>query len=204
MENKQRAFKRVIPDNVNVIGITSGEIKPLKIKCNSTQCTGDLHCFSRYMKNAEKKFGKKGVCYNCGHESIDWKRVHQNDINDADYIFESLNKELMRKVFSTIKVEKVAVDAATSKSLTEIREDAIETLRKRIGKYNYYIDGRQTPLGENYIVNYAQHATGTCCRKCLEAWHNIPKEQELSKAQLEFCTNLVMLYVENKVPGLKK
>ena len=30
-------------------------------------------------------------------------------------------------------------------------------------------DGRQTPM-RNHPVFIAQHATGTCCRKCLEKW----------------------------------
>ncbi|MCW3111456.1 MAG: hypothetical protein JWQ09_5962 [Segetibacter sp.] len=197
-----KAFKRVIPDYVNVIGLKSGDIKPLNIKCGSTKCSDNLHCFSRYMKDAERKFGKKGVCYNCGHESIDWTRIHKNDISDAKYIFESLNKELMRKIFSTIQVEKEAIDSAKSKGLFKLRNSAKVALKKRIGKYNSFIDGKQTPLGQDDIVNYAQHATGTCCRQCLQAWHNIPKEQELSSAQLEFCTDLVMLYVEEKVPDL--
>ena len=197
-------FKRVIPDNVNIIGLKSGDLKPLNIKCGSTKCNDGLHCFSRFMKTAEKKYGKKGVCYNCGHDSIDWSRVHKNDIEDADYIFDSLNKELIRKVFSTIKIEEKAIEIAKTKCFDELRIQAKKTLKQRIGKYNSFIDSKQTPLGEDDIVNYAQHATGTCCRACLEAWHNIPKELELTDSQLEFCTKLVMLYINEKIPDLKK
>jgi len=199
-----RKFKRVIPDNVNVIGLKSGDIKSLDIKCSSTKCSDDLHCFSRYMKSAEKKFGKIGVCYNCGNESIDWKRVHKNDVKDANYIFESLNKELIRKVFSTIIVEEKAIESAKKLSREELRKLVKKTLHTRIGKYNSYIDSRQTPLGKDDIVNYAQHATGTCCRECLEAWHNIPKEQELTNTQLEFCTDLTMIYIDEKISYLTK
>ncbi len=36
------------------------------------------------------------------------------------------------------------------------------------------IDGRQTPREGNTIF-YAQHATASCCRTCIEYWHGIPK-----------------------------
>ncbi|MCY1246137.1 hypothetical protein D9M72_593430 [compost metagenome] len=64
------------------------------------------------------------------------------------------------------------------------------------------MDGRQTPMGKDEIVNYAQHATATCCRKCLEAWHNIPMEDALTDNQLEFCVSLVMKYVKERIPQL--
>jgi hypothetical protein len=33
----------------------------------------------------------------------------------------------------------------------------------------------------------------------MQAWHNIPEEQELTETQLEFCADLVMLYVDEKL-----
>lgn len=197
-------FQRVIPSDVNVIGIKSADIKALNIKCGSTKCNDGLHCFSRYMKSAEKKYHKKGVCYNCGHDSIDWNRIHKNDVNDAKYIFDSLNKELMRKVFDTIEIEKEAIQSAKKLSREELKANAKKTLSTRIKKFNSFIDNRQTPLGKEDIVNYAQHATGTCCRKCLETWHNIPKEQELNEVQLNFCVDLVMLYVDEKLKNTER
>lgn len=199
MTKAKRKFQRVIPDQVNVIGIQSGDIEKLEISCGSTKCNDGLHCFTRYMKRAEKKYGKKGVCHNCGHDSIDWERIHKNDISDAAYIFESLNKELLRKVFDEIKVDKNALESAKGKPIAELKSHAKKKLKQRIGKYNNRYDGQQTPLGKDDITNYAQHATGTCCRQCLHAWHNIPMEGELSDNQLEFCTELAMLYITDKL-----
>lgn len=199
----KRKFQRIIPDKINVIGLKSGDIEKLNISCGSTKCNEGLHCFSRYMKSAEKKFGK-GACYNCGEDSIDWQRIHKNDINDAKYIFESLDKELMRKIFSTIKIKQEVIESAKKLSSQSLRMSAKKTLSTRIKKFNSFIDNRQTPLGGDDIVNYAQHATGTCCRKCLQAWHNIPKEQELTEIQLEFCTDLVMLYVNERIKNSEK
>ena len=199
-----KQFQRMIPDNVNVKGLRSGDIKPLDITCGSTKCGDNLHCFSRYMKNAEKKYGKKGVCYNCGHDSIDWDRIHKNDIKDTKYIFESLNKELIREVFSKIRIEKIAIDSALKLGRKNLLIEVKKQLRRSIGKYNDYKDGQQTPLGGDNIIHYAQHATATCCRQCLEAWYNIPKENELTELQLEFCTELIMFYINYKLPLLEE
>jgi hypothetical protein len=62
-------------------------------------------------------------------------------------------------------------------------------------------DGRQTPWEGNPMF-YAQHATATCCRRCLEEWHNIPRGRELTDAEISYCTSLVMLYVNERLPFL--
>ena len=183
------------------MNLNSSELKPLEITCSSTNCEDDLHCFSRFMKKAEKKYGKQGVCYECGNDSIDWDRMYQNDINDSKFIFKSLSKELIREVFWKMNIDKLAIENSLKKKKSELRLETILLLNKRIGLYTDW-DGQQTPLGKDNIINYAQHATATCCRKCLSTWHNIPKEQELTKVQLEFCTNLVMKFIEERIPEL--
>lgn len=187
-------FKRVIPEVFK-----SSDLETWKLTCSSTKCESQLHCFSRFMKKAEKKYGKKGVCYECGDGAIDWPRMHKNDINDSKFIFDSLNKELIRYIFWQIKIEKIALENAKKLSKVELRAEAEKILRQRIKKYNPFIDNRQTPLGKDNIINYAQHASGTCCRKCMEAWHGIPKEQELTTDQLKFCTDLVMKFIEERL-----
>lgn len=43
-------------------------------------------------------------------------------------------------------------------------------------------DGKQTPY-RGHPVFVAQHATGTCCRSCLETWHGIPRGRALTEAE---------------------
>jgi hypothetical protein len=192
----EKIFKQVKPENLD-----SSDLKPLKIKCSSTNCDEGLHCYSRHMKKAEKKHGKKGVCYECGNDSIDWNRMYKNDVKDSKFIFIALNKEFIRNVFWKMKIDKLAIESALKKNKSDIRKEAKKFLKRRIGKFTAW-DGQQTPLGNDNIINYAQHATATCCRKCLAAWHNIPKEIELKESQLEFCTNLVMKFIEERVYDL--
>lgn len=40
-------------------------------------------------------------------------------------------------------------------------------------------------------VFIAQHATATCCRGCLEKWHNIPQGQPLSEAQQQYIVAVI-------------
>jgi len=193
----EKKFKRVIPDDINVEDLT-----PLNISCGSTKCNEGLHCFS-LKKTALKKHNSERVCHECGADLIEWDRVHKNDIKDAKFIFKSMKNELIRHVFWHTTIEQSAISFAQSRGKIELRGKAGKLLKTRIGRHNAYVDGRQTPLAGKEIINYAQHATATCCRKCLEAWHNIPQNRVLSEEQLEYCTNLVMLYITERVPNLK-
>ena len=58
-------------------------------------------------------------------------------------------------------------------------------------------DGAQTPT-KNHPVFIAQHATGTCCRGCLEKWHKIPKGVELTDNQINYVVALIMEWIKRK------
>jgi hypothetical protein len=189
-------FRRVVPDNVRVEDLT-----PLNITCGSTKCNENLHCFS-LTKTALKRFGKTHVCTECGKNLIDWERFQKNNIRDANFIFNSLRFELIRHIFWHTEIEAAAIKKAIKLGREQLRNHAYKILKSNIGKYNSIWDGRQTSKGGNEIVHYAQHATATCCRKCLEAWHNIPKDGNLDPEQLDFCTDLVMLYIDERIPDL--
>src|SRR5690606_16763783 len=116
--------------------------------------------------------------------------------------FNSMKNELIRHVYWHTPIETKAIEIALQSGKTELRIHSKKILKSKIGSSHNAWDGRQTPMTGNEIVNYAQHATATCCRKCLEYWHNIKKESELTDEQLQFCSDLVMLYIEERVPNL--
>ena len=188
-------FKRVPAD------IPISDLSPLNISCSSTKCEDNLHCFKTSV-SAARKFGSFGVCKECGTHLIDWKRVHQNNINDSKFIFNSMKNELIRHVYWHTPIEKAAIDIALKTGKDQLRIHSKQVLKAKIGNPHNAWDGRQTPMTGNEIVNYAQHATATCCRMCLEYWHNINKNEKLTGEQLQFCTDLVMLYIEERVPNL--
>ena len=45
-------------------------------------------------------------------------------------------------------------------------------------------------------VFIAQHATGCCCRGCLEKWHNIPKGRELTSNEKNYIFCLLIRWIE--------
>ena len=51
-------------------------------------------------------------------------------------------------------------------------------------------DGRQTPM-RNHPVFIAQHATGTCCRGCLQKWHRIAKGRPLTEAEIDYIVGVI-------------
>jgi hypothetical protein len=129
---------------------------------------------------------------------IDWTRVYRNDSTDAEFIFGSMKNELIRHVYWHTPIENSAIERALKKSNIEMRERATNIVRKKIGKALNYREGYQTPKTGNEIIHYAQHATATCCRKCLEYWHNIKEGRDLTEGEIKFCTDLIMLFINDR------
>lgn len=64
-------------------------------------------------------------------------------------------------------------------------------IAKRLAPAEPRNDGKQTPYRGHPIFT-AQHATGTCCRSCLEKWHHIPKGRELSPDEQEYVVSVLI------------
>ena len=79
----------------------------------------------------------------------------------------------------------------------KLESDAIEIILKRIAPAMIPNDGKQTPF-KGHPVFIAQHATATCCRSCLEKWHYIEKEKELSSTELEYVVSFIIAWIEFK------
>lgn len=171
---------------------------PLDIKCTSTDCKNDLHCFKQLKKMLPSQRGK---CRACGADLIDWKRLHRRDTADVAHTFSALQHELIRHHFFHRPVDDVAIRHAQRKGRIQLKEAALDRLRKYLSPAEPPRDGYQTPLEGNAIY-YAQHATATCCRTCLEYWHAIPKGRPLTPQELDYCSALVDLFLDQKLPGL--
>ncbi len=85
-----------------------------------------------------------------------------------------MKNELIRHVYWHTEIDPEAIEKAQQKGKAKLAERARTILKQRIGKAQNFREGQQTPMMGAEIVNYAQHATATCCRRCLEYWHNIP------------------------------
>lgn len=49
---------------------------------------------------------------------------------------------------------------------------------------------RGAPKG--HPVFFAQHATATCCRGCLEKRHGIPKDRELTASEQQYVVDIIV------------
>ena len=176
------------------------ELKPFEVKCSDTRCNEGFHY---YTSKVAPKDGKIGDCKQCGDDSIDWKRIHRRDSNDLEYTFDSLKKELLRHVCWVNDIDPKAIQNARKRGKNLILDRAKEIITKKIAKIpEGYYDYLCTKKEGSEIINYAQHATGTCCRNCLERWHNIPQDIILSEKQVDYCVGLVKLYIEDRIPDL--
>lgn len=90
-----------------------------------------------------------------------------------------------------------------NKGLVTIREHARQIIAKRLAPAVIPNDGKQTPMRHGTSpVFIAQHATGCCCRGCLEKWHHIPKGRALTHEEQEYVVEVLMHWIESKYQGV--
>lgn len=64
--------------------------------------------------------------------------------------------------------------------LAKLMKQAEEIIEKQIAPERPVNDGTQTPK-KGHPIHVAQHATATCCRRCLAKWHDIPVGHALTR-----------------------
>lgn len=185
-------------------------VKPLlkkRITCLSHECKMDLHCFKRDRRkkiNRNKTY-RNGDCVGCGVNMIDWKRIDKKNLDDSEYLFSSLKLELSRKVFWEKPFDDKAIKKVGNKTFSELKMDVENILRKKLisSTKKQFRDGIQTKE-EGNVIFYAQHATATCCRKCLEEWYDIDRNKKLDENNLKFLIEIVMIYLKKRLAHLNK
>jgi hypothetical protein len=85
------------------------------------------------------------------------------------------------------------------RGLQAIRRHAEEVIARRLAPAMPHKDGRQTPY-RGHPVFVAQHATGTCCRSCLERNHQIVRGHELTGPELDYVVHVIMRWIERQIP----
>ncbi|OHB67553.1 MAG: DUF4186 domain-containing protein [Planctomycetes bacterium RBG_13_62_9] len=118
-------------------------------------------------------------------------------MRDLDELFETLRQSAFRSRFRLGGREAAYL---SEKGLNVVLEHAREFVRKRLAPAEPANDGRQTPM-RNHPVFIAQHATGTCCRGCMEKWHRIPKGQPLSDREVEYVVAVIERWLAQQDEG---
>ena len=117
--------------------------------------------------------------------------------NNVESLLDSLSKSKFRGSFHLNKKMK---DYVQEKGWDKIRFDARDLITKRIAPKNLNNDGKQTPMRQVHPVFIAQHATGCCCRGCLEKIHDIKKGHELSNEEIDYVVNVIMMWIQREMP----
>jgi hypothetical protein len=90
--------------------------------------------------------------------------------------------------------------AAKLSGPSAMRLHAHDLIAKRLAPAEPHKDGKQTPY-RGHPVFVAQHATATCCRTCLQRWHQIPKGRELNRAERGYVVDVICRWIEREVAG---
>jgi len=108
-------------------------------------------------------------------------------MRDVQEVLSRLSQSPFR---SRIRLGGRELDYLQKKGMNEVLQHAAEFIEKRLAPASPLNDGKQTPWG-NHPVFVAQHATATCCRGCLQKWHQIPKGRELTKEEQQYIIEVI-------------
>lgn len=112
-----------------------------------------------------------------------------------DKVLDNLSKSKFR---SSFHLRKYMIDYINDKGLDEIKKHANGFINKRLAPAIIPNDGKQTPM-KGHPVFIAQHACACCCRGCLEKWHKIPKNKNLTSKEVDYIVNLLMLWIKKEL-----
>ena len=105
----------------------------------------------------------------------------------AQEVLDNLQNSKFRR---QIELRKKEAEYLNEKGLETVLKHAADFIEKRLAPAEPANDGKQTPW-RNHPVFVAQHATASCCRGCLEKWHDIPKGAELSDAEKQHIIEII-------------
>lgn len=119
---------------------------------------------------------------------VAWRcTTYNQSMRDIDEVFAALDKSRFRNRFRLAAKEAAYLRA---KGLPVVLDHARDFVANRLADANPANDGKQTPM-RNHPAFIAQHATSTCCRKCLEKWHKIPRGRPLSESEIDYVVDVI-------------
>ena len=107
---------------------------------------------------------------------------------------DKLDHSKFRSSFHLTKKEREYLD---EKGMDVMERHARDFVSQKLKPADPLNDGKQTPM-HGHPVFKAMHATGCCCRGCLNKWYRVPLHQELSEEQEEKIVHLLMAWLEKE------
>ncbi|WP_039058354.1 DUF4186 domain-containing protein [Enterobacter sp. Bisph1] len=108
-------------------------------------------------------------------------------MNDFTPLFTRLRRSTFRARFRLGAKER---QYCLDKGAEVIASHAADFVAQRLAPAQPPNDGKQTPM-RGHPVFIAQHATATCCRGCLEKWHNIAQGSALTDMQQQYIVAVI-------------
>lgn len=112
-------------------------------------------------------------------------------INEA---LDRLEKSKFRSSFHLAKKDWAYLD---EKGMDVMRRHAEDFVRMKISAAEPVNDGKQTPMSGHPVFK-AMHATGCCCRGCLNKWYHVPQHRELTEEEQRRIVNLLLAWIERQ------
>ena len=91
---------------------------------------------------------------------------------------------------SKFQLEKKELDYLQGKGMGEVLRHAANFIEKRLAPASPLNDGKQTTW-RGHPVFVAQHATATCCRACLQKWHQISMGRALTPQEKQYVFDVI-------------
>ncbi|WP_082794566.1 DUF4186 domain-containing protein [Acetobacter malorum] len=113
----------------------------------------------------------------------------------APELWEKLARSAFRRKFH-LNAEDLSY--LQEKTLPVVLEHGADFITKRLAPTHPARDGKQTPW-KGHPVFVAQHATGTCCRSCLEKWHHFSKGLQLTAPQKRYVLAVIAGWLEHEL-----
>ena len=133
-----------------------------------------------------------------GNQPAQAERISHEEWLKTD-LFERLSQSNFRSRFQLKEADRAYI---REKGVETIRTHASQIIRQRLADAEPKNDGKQTPMRgapKGHPVFIGQHATGTCCRGCLEKWHGIPKGRPLTEAEQKQVVDVLMQWIRRQM-----
>jgi hypothetical protein len=119
-------------------------------------------------------------------------------VRDLHELFTALARSRFRARF---RLDEHDATYLAAKGLPTVERHARDFLLRRLAPAAPANDGRQTPIG-GHPVFVAQHATATCCRKCLAKWHRIPAGRALTAEEMDYAVRVISRWLATQLAEL--
>ena len=181
------------------------ERQKLELSCTASSCGNSLHCYRPTPQM--RRDGTAGACRSCGDTSLDWSRIRKLDVRDMSFVIAALRTEYIRAEFWNMEPNQWAKNYGMRKGRLALLDGTVAFVCKHVAHPKDAFDGRRVPWPDKTPEKmnpyyYAQHATATCCRTCIETWYGVVPEEPLSDRAISFFASLINEFITERFPDL--